>query len=75
MKATHVIVGHIQGYVFNGRRSDADYDCGAMGISIITIVVKVMQQYTTHLWRLHAVLIAEGIGKIGLNVGGSRTFK
>ena len=25
------IVGHMQGYVFNGRRNDATYDAGAMG--------------------------------------------
>ncbi len=27
------IAGHIQGYVFNGKRSDADYDAGSMGIT------------------------------------------
>ena len=59
------IVGHIQGYVFNGRRSDADYDCGAMGIT--NYHYSGAGNFTGHFSFMASTGAAEGIGKIGLN--------
>tara|TARA_B100002019_G_C21166967_1_gene546367 strand:+ start:93 stop:749 length:657 start_codon:yes stop_codon:yes gene_type:complete len=59
------IVGHMSGYVFNGRRSDADYDCGAMGIS--NYHYSGQGNATIHYSFMASASAAEGIGKIGLN--------
>jgi len=59
------IVGHIQGTVFNGRRSDADYDCGALGQ--INYHYSGIGNCTCTFSFMATASAAEGIGKIGFN--------
>ena len=60
------IAGHISGYVFNGQRSDADYDCGAMGTS--NYHYNAQGNATIHYSAMATEGSAAGIGKIGLNL-------
>lgn len=60
------IAGHIQGYVFNGQRSDADYDCGVMGIT--NYHYSGQGNVTATFSAMPTGSSAAGIGKIGLNL-------
>ena len=60
------IAGHISGYIFNGQRSDADYDCGVMGTS--NYHYSGQGNATLHFSAMPNAGSAAGIGKIGLNL-------
>ena len=60
------IAGHISGYIFNGQRSDADYDCGVMGTS--NYHYSGQGNATLHFSAMPNAGSANGIGKIGLNL-------
>ena len=60
------VAGHIAGYVFNGQRSDADYDCGVMGTS--NYHYSGNGNATVHFSAMPDGGAAAGIGKIGLNL-------
>ena len=60
------IAGHISGYIFNGKRSDADYDCGAMGTT--NYHYSGQGNVTATFSAMATGSSADGIGKIGLNL-------
>ena len=60
------IAGHISGYIFNGQRSDADYDCGVMGTT--NYHYSGQGNVTATFSAMPTGSSADGIGKIGLNL-------
>ena len=62
------IAGHIQGYVMNGKRSDADYDAGSMGIT--NYHYSGVGQATNTYSFMASGGASNGIGAIALNLDG-----
>ena len=62
------IAAHIQGTIYNGRRSDADYDCGVMGQT--NFHYSGVGNCTCTFSFMATASAAEGIGKIGFNLDG-----
>ena len=62
------IAGHIQGYVFNGKRSDADYDAGSNGN--INYHYSGVGQATNTYSFMASGGASNGIGAIVLNLDG-----